>query len=196
MSLAEAENFYAAVLPALQQAFKDSFADSLGDLIEEHFDTRLTPQERVAFGEVAGPIMGRKHWERLIHFMSGRNPSETARDESAHAEPGAETLLALVFEGPSAVGRIRALLGSTDPSQAPVGTVRREFGQTMMINAAHASDSAENAAREIGLLRIGRNDLTPLIEAWYRQPAPDPDRRGHDREANASPPRPSLTFPQ
>ena len=38
--------------------------------------------------------------------------------------------------------------------QGAPGTIRREFGSTLMVNAAHASDSAEkNAAREMGIVK-------------------------------------------
>ena len=63
--------------------------------------------------------------------------------------------------------KIREVLGPTDPSKAPPGSIRREFGQTIMVNAAHASDSAENAQREFGIVKIAENNLKPLIESWY-----------------------------
>ena len=37
--------------------------------------------------------------------------------------------------------------------------------ETLMINAAHASDSAENAKREMDIIRIAENNLQPLIHA-------------------------------
>ena len=36
-----------------------------------------------------------------------------------------------------------------------------------MVNAAHASDSPENAAREMGIVQISENNLKPLIESWF-----------------------------
>jgi hypothetical protein len=36
-----------------------------------------------------------------------------------------------------------------------------------MVNAAHASDSPENAQREMGIVKISENNMRPLIEAWY-----------------------------
>jgi nucleoside diphosphate kinase len=65
------------------------------------------------------------------------------------------------------VRKIREVLGPTDPSKAPPGTIRREFGQTIMVNAAHASDSADNAEREMGIVQIKENNLKPLIDGWF-----------------------------
>jgi hypothetical protein len=36
-----------------------------------------------------------------------------------------------------------------------------------MINAAHASDSIENARREMAIIRIEENNFKPLIENFY-----------------------------
>src|SRR6266516_3820366 len=68
-------------------------------------------------------------------------------------------VLLLVFRGADAVDKIRDVLGPTDPAKAPPGSIRKEFGQTIMINAAHASDSADNAKREMGIIRIGENNF-------------------------------------
>jgi len=66
-----------------------------------------------------------------------------------------------------AVRKIREVLGPTDPAKAPPGSIRKEFGQTIMINAAHASDSAENAEREMAIVRVDENNLKALIENFY-----------------------------
>jgi nucleoside diphosphate kinase len=50
-------------------------------------------------------------------------------------------------------------------TKAPFGTIRREFGETIMVNATHASDSAENAKREMDIAHIAENNLSPLIHA-------------------------------
>ena len=36
-----------------------------------------------------------------------------------------------------------------------------------MVNAAHASDSPENAQREMKIIKIGENNLKPLVEEFY-----------------------------
>jgi len=60
------------------------------------------------------------------------------------------------------------VLGPTDPSKAPPGSIRREFGSTIMVNAAHASDSLENARREMGIVRIGQeNTFRKVVEEFY-----------------------------
>ena len=97
--------------------------------------------------------------------MSGHAPSETP--ESDWAKPGTERCIALVYEGVEAVRKIRDVLGPTDPSKAPPGSIRREFGQTIMVNAAHASDSEDNAKREMGIVNIGENIFRKVVEEFY-----------------------------
>ena len=60
--------------------------------------------------------------------------------------------LVLVVEGPDDTWRIvRVLMGPTDPAEAPPGTIRGDLGTVLTENLVHGSDSAQSAAREIGI---------------------------------------------
>lgn len=56
----------------------------------------------------------------------------------------------LVLERDDAVAALRRAIGATDPAEAEAGTVRALFAESKERNAIHASDSDENARREIG----------------------------------------------
>jgi nucleoside diphosphate kinase len=114
-----------------------------------------------------GPKSGRENWESIVEFMAGRKPSGCPPEE--RDAPGTEKSIAIVYQGVDAVRKIRDVLGPTDPAKAPPGSIRKEFGQTIMINAAHASDSPENAKREMRIVRIDENNFKPLIENFYRR---------------------------
>lgn len=58
-------------------------------------------------------------------------------------------VIVMALQGPSAVSKVRGLLGPTDSRKAPKGTIRGDFGTEMMRNVVHASDSVENAKAEI-----------------------------------------------
>jgi nucleoside-diphosphate kinase len=58
-------------------------------------------------------------------------------------------VIAMALEGAGAVNRVRELLGPTDSKKAAKGTIRGDFGLDVMVNVAHASDSAETAAVEL-----------------------------------------------
>ncbi len=58
-------------------------------------------------------------------------------------------VIALALEGENAISKVRDLLGPTNSQAAPKGTIRGDFGEDMMVNVCHASDSPEAAAAEI-----------------------------------------------
>ena len=60
-------------------------------------------------------------------------------------------VMAMVWEGPSAISAVRQTMGSTDPLKAAPGTIRHDFALSISRNLTHASDSPENAASEISL---------------------------------------------
>ena len=161
MSVAEAMEFYGPVIPTLHRHYKGVAETRASPLIEKELGCVLPEAVRRSLGELLGPIAGDNQFNNLVRFMSGHAPHEL--DKSRHGEPGTEKCIALVYEGPEAVRKIREVLGPTDPSTAPSGTIRREFGQTVMITAAHASDSPENAEREIAIIQPGANRLKSLV---------------------------------
>lgn len=75
--------------------------------------------------------IGKPFFERLVNFMI------------------TGPVVALRIEGEDAILKIRKIVGSTDPEKAEEGTIRRLYGTDVTINAVHASDTPENAEREI-----------------------------------------------
>lgn len=57
-------------------------------------------------------------------------------------------IVAAILEKENAVTDFRSLIGSTDPSEAAEGTIRKDFAESKAKNAVHGSDSDENAANE------------------------------------------------
>ncbi|OGO30903.1 MAG: nucleoside-diphosphate kinase [Chloroflexi bacterium RBG_16_56_11] len=60
-------------------------------------------------------------------------------------------IVAAVFSGEGAVERIRKAMGATDPARAAPGTIRQQYGLDIQRNSTHASDSPENAEKEIAI---------------------------------------------
>lgn len=61
----------------------------------------------------------------------------------------------MVLEAEGAIKKWRDLMGATNPAQAEVGSLRREFGTSVGENATHGSDAPETAAFEIGYFFSG-----------------------------------------
>jgi nucleoside-diphosphate kinase len=90
--------------------------------------TRLTLPEAEAF---YGVHKGRPFFPELVAFMTSGPcmPMALTRDD--------------------AVPQLRTVIGATDPAEAAPGTIRKLYAESKGRNAIHASDSDENAAREI-----------------------------------------------
>ena len=77
---------------------------------------------------------GKGFYAELVSFMS-RGP-----------------VVAMVVEGPEDTWEIlRNMMGATNPRNAAPGTIRGDYGTLFTENLIHGSDSAESAAREIGI---------------------------------------------
>lgn len=82
--------------------------------------------------------VGKPFYEDLVAFI-GRSPA-----------------MVMVVEGPAGTWKIvRTLMGSTNPAEAPPGTIRGDLGSEMTENLIHGSDGPESAAREIGIFFPG-----------------------------------------
>jgi nucleoside-diphosphate kinase len=90
---------------------------------------RLTSAQAGAFYEVH---RGRPFYDDLVTFMT-----------SGPCMP-------MALERDDAVGKLRTVIGATDPKEAVAGTIRKLYAESKGRNAIHASDSDENAIREIG----------------------------------------------
>jgi nucleoside-diphosphate kinase len=89
---------------------------------------RLTRAEAAAFYEVH---RGRPFYDDLVAFMTSG------------------PCLPVALERQDAVAQMRTVIGATDPAEAAPGTVRKLFAESKGRNAIHASDSPENADREV-----------------------------------------------
>jgi nucleoside diphosphate kinase len=165
MSVAQALEFYGPVREVLRTKLSDMVAARSKAAIEKELGFVVPPPQEKQLGQILGPLFGDSQFDNIVKFMSGRTPAEC--DEASRQEPGTEKCIALVYEGSEAVRKIRDVLGPTDPSKAPPGSIRREFGQTVMVNAAHASDSAENAEREMKIINISDNTFGRVVDKFY-----------------------------
>ena len=165
MSVAQAMEFYGPVREVLRTKLKGMVGAKARAVLEKEFGFNIPATVETQLGDALGATFGDNQFENIVRFMSGHAPSELP--EADWTKPGTEKCIALVYEGVNAVAKIRDVLGPTDPSKAPPGSIRREFGSTIMVNAAHASDSAENAQREMGIVNVGENIFRQIVEDSY-----------------------------
>ena len=59
-------------------------------------------------------------------------------------------IFVLILQREDAVGKLRELIGATDPEEAAEGTIRRHFATSIEKNVIYGSDSLATARFEIG----------------------------------------------
>lgn len=162
MSVAQANDFYGPVREVLCNVLGKAAGPRARTALENEFGFAMPAESEAILSQMLAPLAAAHQFNRIVSFMTGHG-----------ADPGAEPvnnpgkMVALVYQGPDAVAKIRGVLGSTDPRKAAPGTIRRELGQDMMVNAAHASDSPDNAKREMDIIQIRENNLKSLVEKHY-----------------------------
>jgi nucleoside diphosphate kinase len=164
-STAQALAFYGPVRETLRTRLNVMVGAEARKALAAHPELGFSvpPSVEQQLGNLLGPLYGDFRFDNLVRFMSGRSERECPSAELER--PGPVPCLAVVYEGPEAVGKCRDVLGPTDPGKAPRGTIRREFGASILINAAHASDSVESARRELAIVQPEADDLAREITA-------------------------------
>ncbi len=168
MSIAQALEFYGPVKDALKEKLAPLFGLKARECLEREFKFSLSPEAEAALTASFGMEYASDQFSQIIEFMAGQRPELCPVDEINH--PGKVKCMILVYEGENSVSKIRDVLGPTDPLKAPGGTVRREFGSNIMVNTAHASDSAESAKREMSVIKIDENPSRQIILDYLKPP--------------------------
>ena len=82
-------------------------------------------------------------------------------------------LVAVAFEGPNAIGMVRAMVGATRPHEAAAGTIRGDLAMETAQNLVHASDGPETAVAELALWFRPDElvDYARDVDRWVLSPA-------------------------
>ena len=167
LSVAQGVEFYGPLLEVFPEKLKPVVANGLAEALKETFEFSVDAETVNRMAEHLKDFNARWEFNRIVQYMTGVNPAALRPGEENR--PGTEKCLALLYQGENAVAKIRDRLGPTDPSKAPAGTVRSEVGRDLMVNAAHASDSVENAMRErriIGMIEDKDPEIKHVIEEY------------------------------
>jgi len=164
MSLEEALEFYGPVKDVLREKLAPIIAQKAKKIIENEFNIKIDDVHIPSITECIGKTYSDNEFCKIVEFMTGKRPDE---EYSPDFENKTKCMI-LIYEGENAVKKIRTVLGPTDPTKAPGGTIRREFGTNIMINTAHASDSPENAQREMNIVKIGKNNLSDIVNGYLK----------------------------
>ncbi len=169
MSAAQGEEFYGFLRDVFKKKLRPQIVAHLKQGMEGLFNFQITDDEFNAMAEVISEKNALYEFSQIVKYMTGLDPKDVPPAD--RDKPGKHLALALLYRGLNAVEIIRERLGVTDPAIAAEGTIRSDFGQNIVQNAAHASDSVENAVRErkiIGLYDDAGDDCKRIIEDWLK----------------------------
>ena len=116
-------------------ATKRNITGSINKIIEEN-DLTIIAQKRIRLSKTKAEGFYLIHKDRpffndLIDYMTSG------------------PVIIQVLQGDNAIEQYRKIMGSTNPSNAENGTIRKEFALNIQENSVHGSDSEENANIEI-----------------------------------------------
>ena len=164
MTVSQAESFYGPVVESLSSKFAMIGSGRAAERLTQEFGFAITEDDTKELCQQLGARFAAEQFESIVEFMTGHRPGSVLEEDKSTA--AREECLALVYQGVDAVEKIRDILGSTDPSKARPGSVRREFGSNIMVNSAHASDSPENAARELEIINVEDDTTRPWVDQY------------------------------
>ena len=167
MSVQDALELYAPVKNSLRKTLAPAIAEKARLELEGAFGIKIGKEHEENFVDSVGIPYADEQFNRIIEFMSGFRPD--LLKESEYHLPGKVKSMVLVYEGRNAVSKIRDVLGPIDPTQAPGGTIRREFGHDVMVNTAQSSDSEESFLRESRILKIQNNNMAAIIRKYLQE---------------------------
>jgi nucleoside diphosphate kinase len=177
MTVAQGEEFYGPLRDLFLTRLKGNVTQEVYQRLHGAFNFPFTMADAEALADRLAQRNAAAEFNRIIEYMTGVNP-EDLTDPGDKATASRTKCLALLYEGPNAVNKIRSVLGSTDPTKAEPGTVRSDFGRDLMRNGAHASDSPDSAIRErriVGLAETEKEtcDVAGIIHEYLQHGSQD-----------------------
>lgn len=178
MSIAQAEEFYGPLVNVFKEKLKpkpeiisEKMQECLKALFTFDVPSTIINTHAEQLAEQLKDKNAINEFNKIIQYMTGLDPEKTSPTDKK--KPGTARCLALLYRGPEAISKIRGILGPTDSKKGEPGKVRRIYGEDIMKNAAHASDSVENAERERKIIGLWDNkgicELKELIEDYLKR---------------------------
>ena len=162
MTVSQGEQFYGPLKDIFRRKLVGKVVDVARDRLNDAFDFHIPEEVYTNIGDMLRDLNAETEFAKIVEYMTGVDPRHVPADHKD--QPGTVQSLALLYRGENAIEKIRRWLGATDPSKADFGTVRSDFGRDLMRNAAHASDSVENAERERKIIGLWESEENPEIK--------------------------------
>ena len=152
MTVAQGEEFYGPLKSELVEKLQPAISQTAYKQLANAFDFEFSEVYADEIAKMLAVPNAEAHFSRIVEYMTGVDPRTISPDLKATTSK--THCLALLYQGPNAISKVRNVLGSTNPEKAAPGTVRNDFGTDILHNGVHASDAPENAMRERGIIGL------------------------------------------
>lgn len=165
MSSSQVHALHGPVLKALEEKFLAIGPERVARTLRKEFTIEAPCDAVNDVCRQLAPLFAKAEFEKIVTFMTG--PPAIGHSRTSKCQLGSHGCFALIYEGVNAINIIRSILGATDPTEAVPGSIRREFGSNITMNAAHASDSREGAQREMEIIKVEEDTIKSWIDRYY-----------------------------
>lgn len=117
------------------------------DGVEKNLIGEILRRFEAAGLEIVAARMLHLDRERAEGFYAVHRERAFFQDLVAYMSSG--PVLVQVLKGESAIAKNREIMGATNPADAAVGTIRKDFAASLEENVVHGSDGPDTAATEI-----------------------------------------------
>ncbi len=171
MSPSRAMEFLRPQLPLLEREFGAMAGSRARTLLEREMGLGVEDATERALGSLLGPLLASKVWEDAVESLSGRRPAQCTEKEMT--QPGPEQSIVLVYQGVDAINRVRAVVSPATGRES--GAAPRlwpaffsaEWESGAQRPPAHASESLEDARREIAIVGAWENNFKAEVEKSF-----------------------------
>ena len=159
MSIEEATKFYKPIKIILRKKNQYNTINKIQKIIFDQFNISILKNKLKIIATQINNQYSDRQFQELIMYMTGQTTSTNSYQFNY-------ACMIMVYQGNNAIAKIRTLLGNTNPQIANYGTIRKNFGKNIMQNAIHASDSYNNAIKEMKIIKIQSNTLLKILKQF------------------------------
>jgi len=117
------------------------------DAVRKHYTGEILARLEKAGFLITGIVMRRFNRAEAESFYAIHKRKEFFPRLAEFITSG--PVVAVRLEGEDIQHRVREFIGVTDPARSKAGSIRRDFGTSVTMNAVHASNPEENVESEL-----------------------------------------------
>jgi len=152
MSVEMAEQLYGPRRDEFATTLKSHVARHVYGRLHDAFPFPVTMADAETISDLLAERNAAAEFARIVQYMTGIDPDEIAPDNGDHA--GRTWCLAMLYQGPGAIEKVRDVLGGVHPIKVEAGPYQSEFAKNLVRNGAHSSESADAALRERAIVGL------------------------------------------